>query len=86
MKHFVLKIKAIPNSGKFGFLGFDGKELKLSVKSPAKKGRANLEIIQELTKKLNAEITIIKGFKSPKKEILVGIPEKEFLEKLEKLL
>ena len=78
-----MKAKIIPNSRRFEIAGFDSsKELKIKVKSPAEKNRANLEVIKELEKKLKTNARIIQGFKSPRKKILINLPEQEALEKI----
>ncbi len=71
----IIHVKARPGSGSFRLHG-DG---RLEVKSPAEKGRANAEIIRELSKRLSCEAVILKGMKSRNKTILLKGADRERL-------
>ena len=83
----VLSFKIIPNSKEFGFAGFDSwsRRIRLKVKNPALKEKANNEIIEKLSKIFGAEVKIIKGLKSGRKEILIRKDKELVLEKLKEL-
>lgn len=75
-----LKIRVVPNSNQFKL-----KETKdgfvIYTKSKAEKGKANIEIVQELKRRLRREVRILSGVKSRKKVVEIGGEEKEILEK-----
>ncbi|ADP77185.1 protein of unknown function DUF167 [Methanothermus fervidus DSM 2088] len=69
----LLQIHVIPSSKKFGIEKYDSwrKRLYVTVKSPARKGKANKEIIEEFSKLFNKEVKIVKGIKSRDKTLVV---------------
>jgi len=85
MQYFVIKAKIISNAPKFQILGFESGELKIKAKSLPAKNKANLEIIKELKKFFGAEIKIVKGLKSARKEIWIGLSEQHAKQKLSEL-
>jgi len=77
---FEIGLEAIPNSKKFGIMGFNPwtNSLRVKVKAKANKGKANDEIIQELEKLFHAKTRIVSGEKSRKKKIaFTGISREE---------
>jgi uncharacterized protein (TIGR00251 family) len=68
-----LNIFIKPNSSKSQILGFDSnkKALKIAVKAPPEKGKANQELIKFLSKLLKKKIRIVKGLKSREKIISI---------------
>ncbi len=68
-----IKVKVIPNAGS-NHVTLDGNRLKVKVKSPAVKGKANKELIALLTEFYNVKkgsIRIVKGERSRDKIIEV---------------
>lgn len=61
-----------------------GPMLKISLTEKAENGRANAELIRELSKILGEEIAIIKGHKSSRKKIKVDLSKEEVDQKVEK--
>jgi len=83
---FILKLKISPNSAFFRLAGFDQgeTELRIKVRAPAHKGKANKEIIKELKKIFNSEIEIIRGEKSREKIVLVNTSREKALDAIRK--
>ena len=83
----VLSFKITPNSKEFRFIGFDpwSKRVRLKIKNPAMKGKANKEIIENLKKIFNTEVEIIKGNLSDKKEILIREKKELVFSKMKEL-
>lgn len=69
-----LDVEIQPNSEKFGIGTYDPwtKRLRIRVTETPVKGKANKELINELSKQLNASITLVKGEKSTKKTLLIN--------------
>ncbi len=84
----VLNFKIIPNSKEFRLIGFDSwsKRVRLKIKNPAIKGKANKEIIEKLKKLFNADVEIIKGHLSNQKEIKINAKPELVKQKLEELV
>ena len=80
-----LDLEIIPNAEKFCIVGFNPwtKRLKIRVKNPPVKGRANLELIKELQKIFNAKVTLIQGNKAKKKKIEIALDPKQTTKVLE---
>jgi len=73
-----LGLEIIPNSKKFGIMGFNPwtNSLRVKVVAKAQKGRANDEIIEEMEKLFRTTPRIVSGEKSRKKKLrLIGISE-----------
>lgn len=71
---FILEIKVVPQSGKFGFICTQKGELKCMVKAQPEKGAANKELIKGLAQLLNVtqnDIEIVSGLTSRKKRIKI---------------
>lgn len=74
----VFSAKIRPGSGKFSFFRKDG-DIRLELKSPARGGKANAELIRKLRKMFRREVLILKGFKTRKKLVFVeGLKKEEF--------
>lgn len=74
---FLVNAKIIPNSSKFEIMVFDHErnELKIWVKSKPENNKANLELVQKLSKQLQKKVIIEKGFQSPRKILRIfGTP------------
>lgn len=85
-KFTILSFKIIPNSSEFRFMGFDSwsKRVRLKIKSPAIKGRANQEIIKNLTKLFSTDVEIIKGQLNNQKEILIKLEKEQIMKIIQK--
>ena len=71
-----IKVNVIPNSSRNEIVGWQGDTLKIKVKAPADKGKANKELINILAKKFNVkkgQINIKSGHKIRTKLILINI-------------
>ena len=67
-----IKVKVKPNSAKNKVLGLDEQGfLRVDIKAPAQKGKANKELIKFLSKHFKKRVEIISGFKSREKRVLV---------------
>ena len=80
-KGVVLKLRVIPNSPAFKLGEFDEpkNELRVKVRSPAQKGKANKEILQELGRVFNSSVEIVKGKKSKQKIVTVDASREKVL-------
>lgn len=78
----ILDLNVIPNQKEFKVLGLENQALKLKIKSPPLKGRANQEIEKELKKLFKTKVTIIKGWKSKKKKVLIEKNADELLQQI----
>ena len=76
-----LEVKVIPNSKRFS-IQVDGDRLRVHLKSQPEKGRANMELVEEISKILGKEVRIIKGLKSTRKVIHVDGKKEEILQAL----
>jgi len=59
-----LSVKVVPNASKNEIVGFEGDYLKIRIKAPPEKDKANVELIRFLAKKLKisrSDITLLKG-------------------------
>ncbi len=73
----IISARVKPSSGKFRFCR-DGDAIVLEVRSPAREGKANQEIMRELPKLLRCEVRILRGSGSRNKMIqLKGISSEE---------
>lgn len=84
----ILSFKIIPNSSEFRFMGFDpwSGRVRLKIKNPALKGKANKEIIANLEKIFNADVEIVKGLLSNEKEILIKAEKELVIKKIKELV
>lgn len=68
----------MPKSSRNEIRGVAGGYLKIAIKAPPEKGKANEELIKFLSQKLKiprGEISIVSGLKSRRKEILLKASE-----------
>lgn len=77
-------IRVVPNSKTF-LLRENSEGLKIYLTSKAEKGKANLELVKELRKRLRREISIISGLKNRKKVIEIEGEKEEVLEAIKTL-
>ncbi|MBD3231588.1 hypothetical protein GF322_02900 [Candidatus Dependentiae bacterium] len=83
----LLEIKVIPNSGKQNCFSDKSGQLKCFLKGTPEKGKANLELISFLAKKLSVPkntIKIVTGLNSRKKRLKINL-EISFCDFLKKL-
>ena len=64
---YPLVVKA--NASKNEILSFENNVYKISIKAPAKDGKANLELVKFMSKKLGKKIKLVSGFNSKNKVI-----------------
>jgi uncharacterized protein YggU (UPF0235/DUF167 family) len=69
----MVEIYAKVNTGEPQFNVETGPMLKISLTEKAENGRANAELILELTRILEEEVAIIKGHKSSRKKLKVEL-------------
>lgn len=77
-----LQIKVIPSSSREALAGWLGDTLKIKVKAPPEKGRANQAVISFLEKQLQlprGSITISSGQTSSRKTLEIDTPMPEAL-------
>lgn len=67
----VLCVKAAPSSGRAGLRRLKDGSLRLELKSPPEKGRANREAASFLSRLFKAEAGLLSGGSGRKKEFLV---------------
>ncbi len=80
-----IDIEVSPNSNKFQISGFNEwrNRFEIRIKQVPQKGRANKEIVKELSKIFNCEVSISKGEKSSQKTIVCyNVSSEDILEKL----
>lgn len=65
------KVLVKPNANKTEILGYDKKALKIAIKAPADKNKANLELIKFLSKQLKRKVRIKSGLTSKEKVVCV---------------
>lgn len=71
MEGDVVEVKVKPNASKSEVLGCEQGVLKVNVKAPADKGKANKELIKLLSKHYKKKVEIISGLKSRDKRVLL---------------
>lgn len=73
-KNNCLKILVKPNSSSNEIIGFDSEKqaLKVSIKAPADKNKANIEVIKFFSKLLKKRVRIKSGLASKEKVIIVS--------------
>ena len=69
-REIIVKVK--PNSASNEVLGLDEQGLlRVNVKAPAQKGKANKELVKVLSKHFKKRVEILSGLKSREKRILL---------------
>ncbi|MFH1587928.1 MAG: DUF167 domain-containing protein [Candidatus Diapherotrites archaeon] len=87
MAQSIIELQATPNAKEFSVQGFDSwnKLLKVKIKAVPEKGKANKELLKELSNLFECKVELIKGTKSRKKTIKVHCPQQKINSKLKKL-
>jgi len=69
-----LRILVKPNSKKNEVIGYDEGRgaLKVAVKAPAEKNKANIEVVKFFSKKLKRKVRITSGLKSKEKILKIS--------------
>lgn len=82
----VIEVKVVPGASKRGVTGWHGSALKVRLQSPPVDGRANEELIQFLSKQLDAPrraLSIVSGHTSRLKRIRIeGFTKDQVIERL----
>lgn len=75
----IVSVKIIPKACKSEVMGVEGEELKLRIAAIPEKGKANIEVVRLLSKKLKiakSRIVILSGQASRHKRLLItGVSE-----------
>lgn len=71
MDEEIIQVRVKPKSEKNEVLSMDDCVLKVNVKAPPDKGKANKELIKLLSKHFKKKVEIISGLKSRNKRILL---------------
>ena len=85
----VVDIEVSPNSNKFQISGFNEwrNRFEIRIKQVPQKGKANKEIVKELSKIFNCDVSISKGEKSSQKTIVCyNVSIDDILDKLSEIL
>lgn len=73
----IIQVKVVPSSGRNKYVLDKSGMLKIYLKNPPERNKANLELIQVLAKELKipaAGITIMSGATSPQKRLKIDAP------------
>jgi uncharacterized protein (TIGR00251 family) len=71
-----IEVTVVPRSSRFKIKQENGK-LRVYLKSAPESNKANIELVKELKKLLNAEIRIVAGHHSRKKTLEIPLAEEE---------
>lgn len=73
IKNNFLRVLIKPNSSENKILSYDSnkKALRISIRAPPEKGKANQELIKFISKLLKKKIEIVKGLTSRKKVLKI---------------
>ncbi len=72
----IIDITVVPKSKKFSIIQKDG-QIRIHLKSAPENNKANLELVQELSKLLGCQVRIISGLKSKHKKLDLTISQEE---------
>lgn len=85
-----LHLKVVPSSSRDQIVGWLGESLKVKVKAPAEKGKANAAVIDLIASKLNIprdSMSIISGETSPAKVIeILGVDDLQMKQRIDEAL
>jgi len=73
----IVEVSVVPKSVRFSISVKDGR-LKISLKSPPEKDKANMELTRELSKALGCGVRILSGHKSRRKRLDIDISEEQW--------
>ena len=77
VKKMEIDVIVQPNARKFLLSQKNGK-VRISVRAKPDRGRANAELVLELSQRLGCEVEIVRGQKTPKKKLRVSCENEEF--------
>ncbi|MEM2916310.1 MAG: DUF167 domain-containing protein [Candidatus Woesearchaeota archaeon] len=64
-----LQVKVKPNARKTELLSHEGNSMVVAVAVPPEKGKANLELVKFLSRKLKKQVRIVSGFRNSSKTV-----------------
>ena len=72
-KGVMIRVRVTPNANAFSVAGEDAwtGEIKIKVKGAASEGKANQELVRELSNALETKVEIVQGHKSHSKVLLI---------------
>ncbi|MCI0503100.1 DUF167 domain-containing protein [Candidatus Micrarchaeota archaeon] len=73
----IIEVTVVPNSPKFS-VGCKNGRLKVALTSEPERNKANIELIQGLSKLLGKQVRIISGLTSKRKKLAVDLGEGEW--------
>lgn len=80
-----LEVTVAPKSGRFA-IAIKGGKVKVFLRSPPEKDKANIELTKELSRMLKCDVRIIGGHKSRRKALELGISEEAWHAFLSKMI
>jgi len=75
----IVDVTVVPKSGRFSISRKNGK-IRILLKSPPERNRANTELVRELSKALKADVHILSGLKSRSKKLEIDVTEEKWEE------
>jgi uncharacterized protein len=85
-----ISVKVVPSSSRDLIVGWLGESLKIKVKAPPEKGKANAAVINLLAAKLSIDkglIEVVSGQSSPSKVLLIqGLDDAQMMALLKRAL
>lgn len=73
----IIEITVVPNSPRFR-AEFKNGRLKVMLTSEPEKNRANIELIQNLSRLLGTQVRIVSGLTSKRKKVVAAISEEQW--------
>ncbi|MFH0884915.1 MAG: DUF167 domain-containing protein [Candidatus Micrarchaeota archaeon] len=73
----IIEISVVPSSPKFS-VSYKNGRLKVMLISEPEKNRANIELIQNLSRLLGKQVRIVSGLTSKRKKLSVDLSEEEW--------
>ncbi len=64
-----LAVKVVPGAARDRIAGWLGDSLKIAVRAPAERGKANRAVVEILCAALGAEVYLVEGVRSPHKVV-----------------
>ncbi len=73
----ILEVGVVPNSREFAISLKEGK-VRIALRSPPEKNRANLELVKELSRATGRHVSIVAGLSSRRKRLEIDMTEEEW--------